>query len=716
MEDNKEIFVLIQMSEFTPSNKIDDKTDIIALQDGNNVRIDSEVLSQQIINKINPKFVERKEKGQPNGVATLDENGKVPSVQLPPLDFIVSEIPIDKQTPTPTQNGVFIPTQIGVYPNFGSLEYTQQEFDNNDDVRFIFIDGRFEKQVKSFQVDGQIKSDDVRAIGGKEVYDYTLRDIKTIAELRTIVGEENQTIRLLGYYEAGDKPPLLYKWVEGVGEDDGGSVVVVGSGYWKALFGDTIRFEDFGAKNNIVFDNSDIINKTIVYAGVNKKSVDIESINMDINKPITIDYDVTIKGNYRNSIITSKITSGYSIIISDKNSISGVIIDGLTLNGNPSNNGLKLNKGETIQKAVRDSLFTNIRLFNFGIGIASYYSWCNTFLNVRTQSCRTPFIGGNQTNNTLFLRCSFANGNKTMTFTNCEGIEFNTCNFANYNLNNDGDANIMSLYQSNVMITNPYYEYLNNAHFNIGSTNEVLKSTFISVGGKSTDDSVRVRMSGYDNTIICYGLNSGSKFEISNKNIAPTSYTSNNLVKLDNKREELFVFNGIGKIKLPKYGSGTLLEEAYSAGSVLFKSTNSTGYRLSNTLVVGDVYTLIINMNKISGGLIVRHGGQTNNLENGNHIFYFRATAVDIYIHSSSSIESEVEIKSIKLLKNSVNDFNSVSYEKHLLTTDVSNGYWNIGDTYFLKNETSVIQRVCTKSGVFGSDVIPVFSNVTNAI
>src|SRR5690554_6825309 len=33
-------------------------------------------------------FVMQNEKGQPNGVASLDENAKVPLEQLPPLDFI----------------------------------------------------------------------------------------------------------------------------------------------------------------------------------------------------------------------------------------------------------------------------------------------------------------------------------------------------------------------------------------------------------------------------------------------------------------------------------------------------------------------------------------------------------------------------------------------------------------------------------------------------
>lgn len=249
MADNKEIFVLTQMSEFDKSDKIDQQTDIIALQEGKNVRIDSEVIAQQIINKVNPKFIEHKEKGQPNGVATLDENGKVPSTQLPPLDFTVNEIPIDKQTPTPTQNGVFIPTQIGVYPNFGGLEYTQEEFDNNDDVRFIFIDGRFEKQVKKSTIIDVVEKDNANAVSSNAVYNWSIRNVSTVEELRTIKGEVGQKINLLGYYTAGDKPSLIYEWTEEVAEDDGGSVIVVGSGYWKALFVGSVDVRDFGAKD-----------------------------------------------------------------------------------------------------------------------------------------------------------------------------------------------------------------------------------------------------------------------------------------------------------------------------------------------------------------------------------------------------------------------------------------------------------------------------------
>lgn len=110
-------------------------------------------------------------------------------------------------------------------------------------------------------------------IVGKAVYDYTLRAVNTIAELRTIQGEEGQKINLLGYYEAGDKPVLMYKWVPSdlVGiEDDGGSVIIGVGGYWEALFLDSVNAFDFGLLAYIDSDQSSVIQKTIDFAAEKK--------------------------------------------------------------------------------------------------------------------------------------------------------------------------------------------------------------------------------------------------------------------------------------------------------------------------------------------------------------------------------------------------------------------------------------------------------------
>lgn len=463
MADNKEIFVFTKMSEFTPSNDLNKQTDIIALQDGKNVRIDSEVISQQVINKVNPKFIERKEKGQPNGVATLDENGKVPSTQLPPLDFTVNETPIDKQTPTPTQNGVFLPTQIGTYPNFGGLEYTQQEFDNNDDVRFIFIDGRFEKQVKPFGLEGEINSADTRAVGGDKVYDYTLKEVKTIAELRTVVGEEEQTVRLLGYYEAGDKPPLLYKWISGVGEDDGGSVVVVGSGYWKALFEARgyACTEDFGAKGDVTRDDSD----SFIKALKSYRKVLLFNKNYLITKTIRVEKNTTIEGlavsNTMHTMALTKITFNPSSNIplfesgekQGNGYLSGISISKLTIKGNNKA------KNALLLKSVANSRFEYIYTDTFDdacvidTSMNVDFNMCNFAEN--RNSC-VKFIGGVSTT-TVFDKCylHFSAWGFIAEHNTCLGIIFNnsileSCTEGGADIYTDNVIDFVNLYTENI--------------------------------------------------------------------------------------------------------------------------------------------------------------------------------------------------------------------------------------------------------------------------
>lgn len=111
--------------------------------------------------------------------------------------------------------------------------------------------------------DGVIEPENKKAVNGGDIYKYGFRDVGTISELRNIEGKEGQTIRLLGYYETGDKPELLYKWVNGVGEDDGGSVIVSDGGYWSACFVDSVDVRDFGAIGDGIFDNTNIINRAI---------------------------------------------------------------------------------------------------------------------------------------------------------------------------------------------------------------------------------------------------------------------------------------------------------------------------------------------------------------------------------------------------------------------------------------------------------------------
>lgn len=79
-----------------------------------------------------------------------------------------------------------------------------------------------------------------------KIQDWSIKNVSTIEQLRTTVGTPGQKINLLGYYEAGDKPELLYKWKSGDFEDDGGSIINSVGGSWEVILKDVVHDTMFG--------------------------------------------------------------------------------------------------------------------------------------------------------------------------------------------------------------------------------------------------------------------------------------------------------------------------------------------------------------------------------------------------------------------------------------------------------------------------------------
>lgn len=94
------------------------------------------------------------QKGAINGVATLDSNGNV--VQKSNLNIEVQ--PIGLNSPAPSKDGIFMPVEVGIYPNYGNLELTQHEKDYNI-VYFYLLNGQFSKVVKSVDISGKANVD-----------------------------------------------------------------------------------------------------------------------------------------------------------------------------------------------------------------------------------------------------------------------------------------------------------------------------------------------------------------------------------------------------------------------------------------------------------------------------------------------------------------------------------------------------------------------------
>ena len=75
----------------------------------------------------------------------------------------------------------------------------------------------------------------------------TIIKINTIADLRNFNGYyQGQEVVLIGYYNAGDKEPRIYKFSSGTSLDDGGQTINTSKGKWELLHIGELNVEDYG--------------------------------------------------------------------------------------------------------------------------------------------------------------------------------------------------------------------------------------------------------------------------------------------------------------------------------------------------------------------------------------------------------------------------------------------------------------------------------------
>lgn len=154
-----------------------------------------------------------------------------------------------------------------------------------------------------------------------------LLKIGTISELRqTNAYYEGQEILLLGYYESGDKNPVVYKFTVSDfsnAVDDGGSIIKTDSGVWIAQFNDSVTIKDYGAHNetNIKFK----------LETASKKARDLRLV-LDINFNLNLTESINI---YSDIVSTNRAkvynTANINFVLAD-NSIKR--ISGIEFTGN----------------------------------------------------------------------------------------------------------------------------------------------------------------------------------------------------------------------------------------------------------------------------------------------------------------------------------------------------------------------------------------------
>lgn len=145
----------------------------------------------------------------------------------------------------------------------------------------------------------------------KQIDEKKILKLDNINDLRNFNGYyEGQEITLLGYYYAGDKKPLNYKFTivnfDSV-VDDGGSLIKASKGYWMAQFeNDSVDVKDYGIRSTDL-NSVDKWQKLNTYCVANNKYIFL-SINVNLVFSANTEiYTANIRGNLSTLTIDGKV-------------------------------------------------------------------------------------------------------------------------------------------------------------------------------------------------------------------------------------------------------------------------------------------------------------------------------------------------------------------------------------------------------------------------
>lgn len=241
----------------------------------------------------------------------------------------------------------FVFASEGTYPEWGNITVPE------DSVYILIYDGSVFSYVEL------------------PIPSININIVDTISDLRNTEGTESQVITLLGYYEAGDKEPLTYKYTTEQGVDDGGAVINTGSGSWVAVFDGSCNVRDFGAKGDNIQNDQPYIQKAIDYSTeVAKNSsygggIILSKGNYNITSSIVLKPGVSIKGVSSNEVWIMNRGTGVPAIkgdinYADKGSINYSTLSNFNIYCHPEG----VNKGNSGIDAIglRYCTFRDIRI------------------------------------------------------------------------------------------------------------------------------------------------------------------------------------------------------------------------------------------------------------------------------------------------------------------------------------------------------------------
>lgn len=342
----------------------------------------------------------------------------------------------------------------------------------------------------------------------------------------------------------------------------------------------------------------------IDYCIANKRKLNIPGGTYDLTKGLIVDGNLEIIGNVKNVVLSfSGMTSGTALTIGVVNGLNGFMMDGIRFVGNPNITCLHLNGTLNISKAITDSNFKNLRIENFGLGLKGGYSWCNLFENVRFQACRKPIEASSQFNNNEFNRVTLSAMQEASTFSNCEGINFTSPNIVNIPVGQYA----FTLYQTEITITNPYYEHVYGRLAFVGTTSEVIPSAFTSIGGRGVDKIIRIALKGDRATLCLKNLSNNSKFVVDDGNESVTPYKYSHRIEMDSNDmyENNYLVKWDGTTPVPfanSYGGITLTSAIHpDKYTKVTTGAGSTGGLQIGNLTIGEDYVFVYSLQKQPG-------------------------------------------------------------------------------------------------------------------
>lgn len=473
-----------------------------------------------------------------------------------------------------------------------------------------------------------------------KIKEFATQKITNIAQLRNTVGEyEGQIVSLLGYYEAGDKEPLNYKWTSTQGVDDGGSVITNDRGSWVSQFGNEYNIKDFG----IVGDGSDERAK-VVYALslINGKTINLNGLEISIIGQIQLlnISNFSIKNGVFKSHKDSVTNTENRLFIFNK--CNNFTIDNVTFDGNRQ-------ERVPAEKAIHNISLRSCYDFKFSF-CKSINSPCD---GVHTDTL-TPLDISTHTRNGEFYMCFISNSfRNNVSITAGQNIKFNKCNItlANGTLpmagidletNNFGGTSLIN----NIHILDCVIE--NNQGWQVMSTPHDFPKNVVIEGGQikamaselTASNKGGVLVSNSDTSIknvkfYSFTANSGDGIRISSNegafaNVSQCSFLD---FEIDNVN---FVIN-------TSAGSNGITVKDSSFNNIGF-SMNLRGRKniITNNMFIktNNIYTnLDINkQTEISGNIFKNIFASRAIFSEGNHIKVFNNNFIDFYPSITSII------------------------------------------------------------------------------